>query len=175
MGAGPSDLRGLRVHPLCPDTAQNRCRPSPHSRGSVASWAGTSIGAEVCAGTGGSPWTLQEGSRVRNAWAALWAPRPDSQGGAEHFRGGLTAAPLLSFPQALPALLPALEIFTSPSPGPPTCVRRPRGPGVAELTVVCFLRRPRSKGAGRGFLPCASHGLFPSAARSFQLLPPKLE
>uniref|UniRef100_A0A8D1MLB8 histone acetyltransferase n=2 Tax=Sus scrofa TaxID=9823 RepID=A0A8D1MLB8_PIG len=77
--------------------------------------------------------------------------------------------------EALPALLPALEIFTSPSPGPPTCVRRPRGPGVAELTVVCFLRRPRSKGAGRGFLPCASHGLFPSAARSFQLLPPKLE
>lgn len=48
--------------------------------------------------------------------------------GAERFHPGLHPAPLLSTPQALPGLLPALKTFSSAEPRPgPACVHRPHG------------------------------------------------
>ena len=48
--------------------------------------------------------------------------------GAERFHPGLHPAPLLSTPQALPGLLPALKTFSSAEPWPsPACAHRPHG------------------------------------------------
>lgn len=76
----------------------------PTQKGSAASWAGTPVGAMVCAETegAGGPWKGLWAWRSASAWLGAPRPVPGSRGRA--FPPWPSPCSLLVYPQALPGL-----------------------------------------------------------------------
>lgn len=79
----------------------------PTWQGSVASWAGTPVGAMVCAGTkgprgAGGPWKELWAWRSASAW--LGAPRPVPWGGGRAFPPWPSPCSPLVYPTGSPRL-----------------------------------------------------------------------